>query len=339
MWARPRQQNDHNSVAEFQLSAGTLINPNGSSNLPPQFSVPAPPNTIAVDPPGNIAYAGLSDGRVSIFDINRANGKLFSKGTIAAPGVGPASVTVDRSGNFLFVAEEGSNDVTSYRINRSSGALTFIGTVVAASKPNAITTDWGGHFVYVINFSTDDVSGYSINTMNGKLTAVSGSPFLAGPQPLSIGATAKVVYALNSGDGTASGYTISGSTGSLMAAPGSPFLMSECCGTPNIMDLDPIHNLLFNSAIGFTFGTDNIQTHQIQANGSISGGSSIGGVFNPTSVALDPSYQFVYTCKVDGFTGQPQVISMKYSASGSGSIFSGPLARPAANPIQIAVSR
>jgi DNA-binding beta-propeller fold protein YncE len=330
-------QNDHNNIAEFKLSAGTLINPNGS-NAPRQFSVPASPNTFAVDPPGNIAYAGLSDGRVSIFDINRANGTLFSKGTISAPGTGPASVTVDRSGNFLFVAEQGSNDVTSYRINRSNGALTFVGTVLAASKPDAITTDWTGHFVYVSNLSSDDVSGYAINTMNGKLTAVSGSPFLAGPQPIAIGATAKVVYALNSSDGTSSGYTI-GSAGSLTPAPGSPFVMPECCGFPNMMDLDPIHNLLFHSAIGFDFGTDNIRVYQIQSNGSISGGSAIGGVFNPSSVALDPSYQFVYTCEVDGTTGQPQVVSMKYSANSSGSIFSGPLARPAANPIQIVVSR
>ena len=98
---------------------------------------------------------------------------------------------------------------------------------------------------------------------------------------------------------------------------------------PNMMDLDPIHNALLNSAIGFTFGTDNIQIHQIQSNGAISDVGSIGGVYNPTSVAADPSYQFVYTCEVDGFTGQPQVIS----------IFNGPLARPSANAIQIAVSR
>jgi 6-phosphogluconolactonase (cycloisomerase 2 family) len=332
-------QNDHNSIAEFQLNAGALINPNGSSNPPPQFSVPAAPNTFAVDPPGNIGYAGLSDGRISIFDINRANGRLFSKGTVSAPGTGPASVTVDRSGNFLFVAEEGSNNVTSYRVNRSNGALTFIGTVQAASKPVAIITDWSGHFVYVSNNSSDNVSGYAINTMNGKLTPVPGSPFMTSSQPLSIGATAKVVYTLNSGDGTASGYNINGSTGSLTPAPGSPFLMSECCGTSNMMDLDPIHNLLLNSAIGFTFGTDNIQTQQILSNGSIYGGSSISGVYGPTSVALDPSYQFVYTCEVDGYTGQAQVISMKYAANGTGSIFSGPLSRPAAYPIQIAVSR
>ncbi|MDP9161472.1 MAG: hypothetical protein M3O09_14725 [Acidobacteriota bacterium] len=88
-------QNDTNNIGEFKLLAGNLINPNGASS-PPAFSVPASPNTFAVDPPGNIAYAGLSDGRITIFNINRANGSLMSKGTIPAPGVGPASVTVDR---------------------------------------------------------------------------------------------------------------------------------------------------------------------------------------------------------------------------------------------------
>ncbi len=133
----------------------------------------------------------------------------------------------------------------------------------------------------------------------------------AGSQPIAIGATARVFYALNSGDATSSDYTISGSTGSLTPAPGSPFLMPECGGSPNMMDLDPIHNLLFHSAIGFTFGTDNIRIYRIQSNGSISGGSAIGGVYGPTSVALDPSYQFVYTCEVDGFTDEVQREQLK----------------------------
>ena len=328
---------DRDAVAEFQLNAGTLINPNGSSNQPPEFPA-ATPNSIAVDPAGNIAYAGLNDGRINIFDINRANGTLSSKGIVSAPGTGPASVAVDRSGNFLFVAESSSARVSSYWINRSNGALTFIATVPAGSHTDALVTDWSGHFVYAMNNNSDSVSAYAINTMNGQLTPVSGSPFMTGPQPIAIGATSKVVYTLNQGGGTASGYTI-GSNGSLTDAPGSPYQMSECCGYSNMMDIDPIHNLLWNSAVGFTFGTDNLQSHQIQSNGSINGGSSIGGVYGPSSVALDPSYQFVYTCDVNGNTGQPRVVSMKYSANGTGSIFGVPLARPYATPIQIAVSR
>jgi 6-phosphogluconolactonase (cycloisomerase 2 family) len=330
---------DLNNIAEFQLASGAVVNPNGSGAAP-QYGVPNKPNSVAVDPPGNIAYAGLIDGRVSIFDINRANGSLQSKGTIAAPGAGPATVTVDRSGNFLFVAEEGSNSVTSYRVNRSSGALTLIGTVSTANGPNAIITDWTGHFVYTANFKSDDISGFAINTQAGNLTAVPGSPFLVGPQPIAIGATSHVVYTLNSGNGTASGFTINASNGSLAAAPGSPYLQSECCGYPNMLDLDPIHNLLFHSAIGFTFGTDNIIDEQIQSNGSISGGNVLTGVvYNPAAIALDPSYQFLYTTQVNGYTGTPELVSFKYASNGTGSIYSGPIARPAANAIQIAVSR
>jgi 6-phosphogluconolactonase (cycloisomerase 2 family) len=328
------------NIAGYQLNAGTLTNPNGANNAPPQFNVPSEPNSIAVDPPGNLAYSGLADGRVAIFDINRATGGLFRKGLIAAPGTGPASVTVDPSGNFLLVAEGGSQDVTTYWVNRSDGTLTKIGTVTAGVDPSAIVTDFSGRFVYASNFKSDDISAYSLNSETGKLTPIAGSPFLSGSQPITLGSTDKVVYTLNSSGGTASGYSINSSTGSLSQVPGSPFIEGECCGTPNMLALDPLHHLLFYSGIAFTFGTDRITSQIIQSNGALSGGSDVRGVFEPTSVALDPSYQYIYTCEVNGFSGQFQVVSIKYNGTdGSGSIFSGPLARPAADPVQIAVSR
>jgi hypothetical protein len=125
-----------------------------------------------------------------------------------------------------------------------------------------------------------------------------------------------------------------------MAVPGSPFMVSECCGTPNMMDLDPFHNLLFYSAIGFTFGTDNIMAFKIQPDGSIASSGFTFVVYNPAAVTLDPSYQYMYTTEVDGYTGKPEIVSIKYSGTdGSGTIYSGPLTRPSAKAIQIAVSR
>jgi 6-phosphogluconolactonase (cycloisomerase 2 family) len=329
------------NIARYQLNAGTLTNANGANNAPPVAGLPSEPNSIAVDPPGNLAYAGLADGRVAIFDINRATGGLFRKGLIAAPGTGPASVTVDSSGNFLLAAEGGSQDVTSYRVNRSDGTLTKIGTVSAGVDPSSIVTDFSGRFVYASTFKSDDISAYSLNSETGKLTPIAGSPFLSGSQPVALGTTNKVLYTLNNSGGTASGYTINSSTGSLSQVPGSPFVEGECCGTPNMLALDPFHDLLFYSAIGFTFGTDNIASEIIQSNGGINGGGgSTGGVFDPTSIALDPSYQFIYVSQVNGKSGQPQILSIKYSSTnGSGSIFSGPILRPGAEPIQLAVSR
>jgi 6-phosphogluconolactonase (cycloisomerase 2 family) len=329
------------NIARYQLNAGTLTNANGASSAPPVASVPSEPNSIAVDPPGNLAYAGLADGRVAIFDINRATGGLFRKGLIAAPGTGPASVTVDPSGNFLLVAEAGSQDITSYWVNRSDGTLKKIGTVTAGVDPAAIVTDFSGRFVYASNFKSDDVSAYSLNSETGKLTPIAGSPFLSGSQPIALGTTNKVLYTLNYSDGTASGYTIDSSTGSLSQVPGSPFVEPECCSDQNMLALDPFHDLLFHSAIAFTFGTDSISSQIIQSNGAINGGGGFTeGVFGPTSLALDPSYQFIYVSQVNGKSGQPQILSIKYgSANGSGSIFSGPILRPSADPIQLAVSR
>jgi DNA-binding beta-propeller fold protein YncE len=248
---------------------------------------------------------------------------------------------VDSSGNFLLVAEAGSQDVTSYWVNRSDGTLTKIGTVSAGVDPNSIVTDFSGRFVYASNFKSDDISAYSLNSETGKLTPVSGSPFLAGDQAVALAATGKYVYTLNSSGGSASGFTINSSTGSLSPIPGSPFPEGECCST-NGMAVDPIHNLFFYSTIAFTFGTDSITSSVIQPNGSLFGGGGgfTEGVFGPTSIVLDPSYQFIYVSQVNGFSDQPQILSIKYSSTnGSGSIFSGPILRPGAEPIQLAVSR
>ena len=58
-----------------------------------------------------------------------------------AAGSGPFSVSVDPSGKFAYVANSGSNDVSAYTINATTGALTPIGAVVAAGTgPRSVTT-------------------------------------------------------------------------------------------------------------------------------------------------------------------------------------------------------
>jgi 6-phosphogluconolactonase len=56
-------------------------------------------------------------------------------GTIAA-GTGPISVAVDPAGKFAYVTNSGSNDVSMYTINATTGALTSIGTIAAGTGPS-----------------------------------------------------------------------------------------------------------------------------------------------------------------------------------------------------------
>jgi 6-phosphogluconolactonase (cycloisomerase 2 family) len=330
------------NIALYHIANGVLTIPGGGSE-PPTFSVPANANSVAVDPPGNFAYVGLSDGRVSEFEINRANGYLFLKGTVSAPGtgVGPAYVTVDRAGAYLFVSEKGGDFVTSYSINRSSGLLTYVGSFTTGNGPVAVITDYTGRYVYTSNYNSNNISGYALNTSTGFLTQVPGSPYpVSGTQPVPLAATASVLYNL-SNVSSLYGFNINGSSGSLTPTPGSPYDEPEADDTANSLQADPFHNLLFNTGVGFTFGTDQIQSNNIQPDGSLSGGYfTEGNIYSPSSLALDPSYQYLYVCEVDGYTGQPQVFSFKYAASnGAATALSGPLNRPAANPLELAVSQ
>jgi YVTN family beta-propeller protein len=48
------------------------------------------------------------------------------------------SIAVDPTGQFAYVANEGSNTVSEYTINPTTGALTPIGTVAAGIAPRSI---------------------------------------------------------------------------------------------------------------------------------------------------------------------------------------------------------
>ncbi len=331
-----------NNIALYQISNGSLEYPAGYTAAL-TYGVPENPNSVAVDPPGNFAYAGLADGSISVFEINRANGYLFSKGNVSAPGtgVGPAFVTVDRAGAYLFVSEQGGDFVTTYSINRSSGLLTYVGSFGTASGPAAVETDYTGRYVYTSNYNSDNISGFELNTSTGMLTAIPGSPWaVSGTQPVPLAASAMDIYNL-SNVSSMSGFSINGANGSLTQVPGSPWDTSEANNTANDLQLDPFHNLVMYDGIGFTFGTDMIGSYVIQPNGSLNGGADTeGNIYEPMALALDPSYQYLYVTEIDGYTGAPQLFSFKYAASnGAATQLSGPLVRPNTNATQLAVSQ
>ncbi len=99
----------------------------------------------------------------------------------------PESLAVDPAGRFLFAAGvTAGNDLSSYAITPSTGALTLASSAAAGDFPLSVAVDPAGNFVYVANEDSNDVSAYSINATTGALTAVPGSPFPAGGDSRSI---------------------------------------------------------------------------------------------------------------------------------------------------------
>jgi 6-phosphogluconolactonase len=80
---------------------------------------------------------------------------------------------------FLYVANGGSNDVSSYRIDQ--GGLAVNGPAVPAGQhPGFLAASPAHKFLYVANLGDRTISGYRIDAQNGHLSALPGFPFSVG---------------------------------------------------------------------------------------------------------------------------------------------------------------
>jgi 6-phosphogluconolactonase len=145
--------------------------------------------SIAIDPTGTYAYVANESGHsISLYSIDTGTGALAAlSGSPIATQTQPESLVVDPAGRFLFAADvTAGNDLSSYSITPSSGALTLASSAVAGDFPLGVAVNPAGTFVYVANENSNDVSAYSIDATTGALTAVKGSPFAAGGDSRSI---------------------------------------------------------------------------------------------------------------------------------------------------------
>jgi DNA-binding beta-propeller fold protein YncE len=114
--------------------------------------------------------------------------------TVAAPpaSISAATQSPDNVAGFAYVANSGSDNVSAYTINATTGALSEVaGSPFAAEiGPESISVHPSGKFAYVANFGSANVSGsvsaYTIDASTGTLSEIAGSPFAAGTLPVSI---------------------------------------------------------------------------------------------------------------------------------------------------------
>ena len=202
--------NDISAYAIDSTGALSPINCSGTCNGI-NFPAGAGPGSVTVDPTGKFVYvANWGSGDVSAYTIDPGTGTAGALTQIPCGGGNgcnvdnflagslPNSVIVDPSGQFAYVANWGSGDVSAYKIDSTTGALTAVGSsqVLAGGGPFSITVDPSGKFAYVANQTTDDVSAYTIDSITGALTPIicsgtcsSAYNFPAGTSPVSVTTT------------------------------------------------------------------------------------------------------------------------------------------------------
>lgn len=130
-------QEEASTVVFFHYDAGTgsLDAQQTVSTLPHGFAGTNFASEIFVSANGKNVYAAnrLHDS-IAIFSVG-ANGRLTHIGETPTMADYPRSFCIEPGGNFLFVCNQQGDSITSFRIERETGLLTFTGRYTGIGSP------------------------------------------------------------------------------------------------------------------------------------------------------------------------------------------------------------
>ncbi|NJN36007.1 MAG: lactonase family protein [Nitrospiraceae bacterium] len=208
----------------------------------------------------------------------------------------------------VYVTNAGSNDVSAYSINSSTGGLAAISGSPFADvpAPSAITVSSNGFFAYIANSRTNKVTAFRIGT-NGALLLGATTPDT--PNPASVGTTPRALaisrnsqflYVANSGSDNVTIFSI-GTAGVLTPVPpstGNPNPVSAGGLSPVALAISSIGRFLYvanstsNTITAFQVESSGLLTQVPQAGPGTNPVST--NVTGPTALAMSSNGQFLY---------------------------------------------
>lgn len=288
----------------FQFSAksdGTLV-PLGTPNFPAGSDSVA----LAVHTSGDFLYvADFAGNDVTQLVINKGNGELSVPVTtsvispvnpinIFSVGTNPIAVAMSPTAPFLYVANQGSSNISAFTVDPGSGSLNAIGTfaITPASTPSSMAISPKGDFLFVANSTQATVAAFAIGS-DGKLAAVAGSPFSVGagatPNSITVEPTGRFLYVTDPAHNAVLGFALQ--SGALSPITGSPFP----AGTqPTAVAVDPQGVFLYAANIG----SNNVSAYGIDANtgalGPVKGSPFATGGSAPSAVIVNSNTSVLY---------------------------------------------
>lgn len=198
----------------------------------------ANPTFLAIDSGRNLLFAaneigdfeGKSAGAISSFKINQRTGQLAFLNQKSSVGSGPCHLTLDRTGNFILLANYGGGSVAVLPVQKDGQlgeSVAFIqhaGSSVNAQRQGAahahsinVTPD--NRFALAADLGLDKVLIYRFQAKTGALTD-NDTPYAslkagAGPRHLAIHPKRDVVYVINELNSTLTVFSLDPKKGSL----------------------------------------------------------------------------------------------------------------------------
>jgi 6-phosphogluconolactonase len=109
-------------------------------------------------------YVSLQEeDKILTFTMDAATGKLENQGDVTVKG-GPAPMATDPGQSFLYVGRRGSRQLSSFRIDPDTGALSLIDTIPLATDPCYLATDRKGKFVLAAYYEGARVTVHALGS-------------------------------------------------------------------------------------------------------------------------------------------------------------------------------
>jgi 6-phosphogluconolactonase len=318
------------------------------------------PSWLALDPSGRYLYSvnEIADyegrgGSVSAYAVDSATGDLRLLNRVSSEGAGPAHLSVDASGKYVFVAnynggslavlpilpsgelgsaayvEQDKGFVGSTRaLNAPSGSFAISGH----DKPHAhmIQSDPGSRFVLHTDLGQDRIYVHSLDPATGRLNAVGNPPFVSlpsgdGPRHFVFHRNGKWLYSLQEEASNVVFFHFDPATGSLVPQQTISTLPAHFSGTSFTSEilLSPDGRFLYAA----NRLHDTIAVFSLNQDGRLTyvGEASTEGDY-PRHLSIDPSGAFLYACnqrsdditcfRIDRKTGMP-IFTGQYTGIGS----------------------
>ncbi len=288
------------------------------------------PGWLAIHPNGKYLYAaneisrfnGAGTGSVTALAINRPDGDLTQLNVVSSQGAGPAHLSVDPQGQFVFVANYGGGSIAVFPIQpngslgEASDTHADLGSVGPKKPTNAppgsfaisgheaphahmIEPDPAGRFVFSTDLGQDRIYSWILNRPTGTLTP-NNPPFLStppgdGPRHFVFHPNGRFFYSLQEEASTLQSYEYSASNGSLAPKQMLSTLPPKFAGTSFTSELRISRDGKFIYAANRL--ADSIAIFSVSQSGALTrvGEASTHGDY-PRSFTLDPTGKFLVSC-------------------------------------------
>ncbi len=251
--------------------SGTLTELSGTP-----YTVGDGAHSVVIHPSGKFLYVsnpGQGENDISLFNV-ASNGYLTEVPPRTPVGTNgnasqPTLLVMDPGGNYLYVMNSGSSNISVFSVDSTNGALTAIGSPVSLGQltPLNMGLTPSGNFLYVSvaggqpGSANGSIEGFSVNA--GVLQSLSPpltSSFGVNPSGLAIDPSGSYLYVANTQSNAITIFAISPPNmppGALAQVQGSP--LADIYNDPFSMILDPKGQYLYVA----NQGSNNVAVYSI----------------------------------------------------------------------------